>query len=435
MKILVVEDEKHIRQGIVQMLECESFEVDEAESVTTALGCIHDNNCDVILCDHNLPDGDSLDLLRALPQVKPLIVMTAFGDRDLASRVFSAGAYDYVSKPLRFDELFARLHRLEETWTLKQQFQNNQKHNQAYAKFATLGQAAVMKGVQQLIQTASSAPVPVLLQGETGVGKGVVARLIHSMSEAAKQPFIRVNCAAIPQELMESEFFGHVKGAFSGANRERKGLLGSAEKGCLFLDELIELPLMMQSKLLHVLDEHQFRAVGSDKELKFQGRIIAASNVNFEQAITDGRLREDLFFRINTMQITIPPLRERTVDIVPLAHHLLGEITEAWGMPKACLSDIQGQWLESQAWAGNVRQLRNTLERAVLMGGCPQLCFSEMSSPHVVKKQSLHQACSDFEQAYIQQIIKANDGDKVKASHDLAISLSSLYRKMERSHS
>jgi len=433
MRILVVEDEKHIRQGIVQMLESENFEVCEAESVASALAFAHDETCDVVLCDHHLPDGESFDVLSGLPEKNPppLIMMTAFGNRGLASQAFAAGAYDYVAKPIRFDELVVRLQRLEEKLVLRQRVYESDKDIRDSGELAVLGKSAAMKEIQGSIQTSASAHVPVLLQGETGVGKGVVARLIHSLSDAKEQPFIRVNCAAIPKDLVESELFGHVKGAFSGAEHERKGLFVSAGKGTLFLDELVELPLVMQSKLLHVLDEHCFRPVGSDKEVVFQGRVIAASNIDFEQAVEDGRFREDLYFRLNIMQITIPPLRQRMDDLIPLTQRLLRQICDAWGRNLLELDNEQIVWLESQPWRGNVRELRNVLERAVLLGDESTLKLPDMEPPFASGTLSLSDACRSFERRYIQHILHQNKGDKAVAAKQLGIAVSSLYRKIE----
>jgi len=433
MKVLVVEDEKHIRQGIVKMLESEGLEVFEADSVTSALSLVHNDIFDALLCDHHLPDGDSFDVLHGLPKKNPppLIMMTAFGNRDLASQAFAAGAYDYVSKPIRFDELFARLQRIEKQLILRQRIHESDEDVRDRGELAILGESASMQQVQALIQTSASARVSVLLQGETGVGKGIVARLIHSLSEFKDEPFIRVNCAAIPTELIESELFGHKKGAFSGAEHERKGLLTSAGKGTLFLDELVELPLAMQSKLLHVLDEHCFRPVGSDKEVSFHARVIAASNIDFAKAVKDGRFREDLYFRLNIMQITIPPLRQRTDDLVPLTNRLLSQICEAWGRNKVALDNEQIVWLESQPWRGNVRELRNVLERALLLGNESTLKLPAVEQSFISEALSLSDACRAFEQRYIQRVLDQNKGDKTKTAQTLGIALSSLYRKSD----
>jgi len=433
MRLLVVEDEKYIRKGIVEMLESEGFEVCEAESVTSALSILHSETIDAVLCDHHLPDGESFDVLLGLPNKSPppLIMMTAFGNRELASKAFAAGAYDYVAKPIRFDELFARLGRLEEQLTLHRRISESENEFRSRGELAVLGASQPMQEVRHFIEKSRGNQVSVLLQGETGVGKGVVARLLHSLSHASKEPFVRVNCAAIPKELMESELFGHKKGSFSGADSNRKGLLATAGKGTLFLDELTELPLSMQSKLLHVLDERSFRPVGDDKEHPFQARVIAASNYDFKQAVKDGCFREDLYFRLNVMQLSIPPLRQRGDDIVPLAYRLLGQICTEWGRLQPNITSAQELWLESQAWPGNVRELRNALERALLMGSEGRLEFSNMQGMEGGGELSLADACHAFEQRYIKQMIQKFENDKTIAARTLGIGLSTLYRKLE----
>jgi len=433
MKLLVVEDEKHIRRGIVEMLESEGFETCEADSVTSALSLLHNEVVDAVLCDHHLPDGESFDVLFGLPEknAPALMMMTAFGNRELASQAFAAGAYDYVSKPIRFDELFARLQRLEEKLILRSRISESENELQSRGELAVLGSSSVMREVRHFIEKAGASQVSILLQGETGVGKGMVARLLHSLSHVKDQPFVRVNCASIPSELMESELFGHKKGAFSSADSNRKGLLSTAGKGTLFLDELLELPLSMQSKLLHVLDERSFRPVGDDKEHPFQARVIAASNIDFEQAAKDGRFREDLYFRLNVMQLSIPPLRQREGDIVPLAYRLLTKICTEWGRSQPEITPEQGLWLETQTWPGNVRELRNALERALLLGSEGSLKFSNMQDVHEWRELGLTDACYAFEQRYIKQVIKKSGGDKAIAAQTLGIGLSTLYRKLE----
>ncbi len=431
MKLLIVEDEKFIRQGIVEMLLEEGFDVEEAASVTEALACVNTGDFDAILCDNFLPDGEGFDVLKSIQGSDiALILMTSFGNRELASRAFEAGAYDYVAKPIRFDELLARLQRLQEKLLLRNKVSESEKVVQNQGELAVLGSSDKMKEVQNLIEMSSTSPVPVLLQGETGVGKGVVARLLHSLSNRKDKPFVRINCAAIPAELLESELFGHKKGAFSGADSDRKGLLATAAQGTLFMDELIELPLAMQSKLLHVLDEKCFRPVGGDKEVPFQARVIAASNVDFEQAVQDGKFREDLYFRLNVMKIYIPALRERGSDIIPLAHRLLAQICKEWSRDTPELSLNQSSWLEVQDWRGNVRELRNTLERALLLGQ-GGLLFSDMDEASTRNELPLMEACHDFEMQYIKRMIHHCDGDKAVAAQKLGVGLSTLYRKLD----
>lgn len=434
MKLLVVDDELHIREGIIELLkEEEGFEIGEAGSVTDALSWLRSEQFDAVLCDNYLPDGEGFDVLTALAgkDSPAFIMMTSFGNRELASKAFEAGAYDYVAKPIRFDELLARLQRLQEKLSLRRRVTESEEDFRNRGELAVLGFSAPMQEVQHLIQKSGLGRVPVLLQGETGVGKGVVARLLHSLSDSKEQPFIRINCAAIPAELLESELFGHKKGAFSGAERDRKGLLASAGKGTLFLDELIELPLSMQSKLLHVLDEHCFRPVGDDTEHPFHARVIAASNYDFEQAVKDGRFREDLYFRLNVMKICIPPLRQRGGDIIPLANRLLSQICTEWSRNKPEITPAQSLWLESQPWPGNVRELRNYLERALLLGSEDELQFPDMQDLGGSDELSLVDACHAFERRYIERIIQNSGGDKTAAARKLGVGLSTLYRKLE----
>jgi len=314
---------------------------------------------------------------------------------------------------------------------LRHRIQESEKEFQDRGELATLGVSTAMQHVQYFIEKAGASPVPILLQGETGVGKGMVARLLHSRSPMKDQPFVRVNCAAIPHELLESELFGHKKGAFSGADQHRQGLFASAGKGTVFLDELVDLPLNMQSKLLHVLDERTLRPVGDDKEYPFHARVIAASNYDFEQAVKDGKFREDLYFRLNVMPLSIPPLRERTGDVVPLAHRLLSQICSEWGRNTPELTPDQCVWLESQTWRGNVRELRNVLERGLLMGDEQHLEFSDATNINVSEALKLADACHDFEKRYIQQMIEKASGDKAKAAKMLGIGMSTLYRKLD----
>lgn len=432
MKLLVVEDEQYIRQGIVELLREEGFDTVEASTVSQALACLDSGNIDAVLCDNFLPDGEGFDVLHAIEgSGVALILMTAFGNRDLASRAFAAGAYDYVAKPIRFDELLARLQRLQEKLLLREKVNESEQHVQHQGELAVLGASESMQAVQYLIQKSSASAVPVLLQGETGVGKGVVARLLHSLSNRSAQPFVRINCAAIPTELLESELFGHKKGAFSGADSDRKGLLTTAAKGTLFMDELIELPMAMQSKLLHVFDEKCFRPVGGDEELPFQARVIAASNVDFEQAVAAGRFREDLYFRLNVMKINIPALRDRGGDITPLAYRLLDQICHEWSRQAPKMTAEQLSWLETQPWYGNVRELRNTLERALLLGTDDTLLFSDMGKPQEGYELPLAEACHVYEKQYIKRMIQGCGGDKAVAAEKLGIGLSTLYRKLD----
>jgi len=434
MKLLIVEDEPHIRQGIVEVLNEEEVETGEAGSVTEALAYYSDEQPDAVLCDIYLPDGDGFDVLTALcqqPVPVPCILMTSFGDRDLAVRALTAGAYDYVAKPLRFDELLARLRRLEEQQVMRQRLKEAESDTRTKGELAVLGNSRAMQRVRRLLEKGATSRIPVLIQGETGVGKGLVARLLHSIGRDNDQPFVRVNCAAIPKDLMESELFGHKRGAFSGADRDRAGLLAEAGKGTLFLDEIGELPPAMQAKLLHVLDEHTFRPVGGTKEQAFRARVIAASNRDLREEVERNEFREDLYYRLDVLNIRIPPLRERREDIVPLANRLLAELAEETAAPLRTLSPEQGMQLQEQAWPGNVRELRNTLEKALLLSNDGQLVLSTPQEWSGESELTLAQAVARFESSLIHQVIHECEGDKAMAARRLGIGLSSLYRKLE----
>ncbi len=434
MKILIVEDELHIRQGVMEVLSEEGYGVLEAVSLQTAYDQLEDKSIDAILSDIRLPDGDGFDLLRTLKAQNnpvPCILMTAFGNRDLASQALMEGAYDYVAKPLRFDELMARLERLEEKLSMRCQIQQAESDIRARGKLAILGDSSPMREVRSLIEKAATFPSPVMIEGETGVGKGLVARLLHSTSHYHNQPFVRLNCAAIPRDLMESELFGHKRGAFSGANRDREGLLATADKGTLFLDEIGELPTVMQTKLLHVLDEHRFRPVGSTKEQNFRARVIAASNHDFKKMVMEGIFRQDLYYRLDVLNIHIPPLRKRHEDIIPLSIRLLKQLCEEMAQPCPELSQEQRLWLQSQEWPGNVRELCNTLEKSLLLSAGRNFTLPFQQALPTGSTLTLDSVTKNFERSLIQQTITSCHGDKTEAARRLDIGVSTLYRKLE----
>jgi len=282
MLVLIIEDEPHIRKGIAEMLNDEGYPVLEAETLQQGMQMIDQESPDAILSDINLPDGDGFSVLQYCNTQHidiPVIFMTAFGNRELAIQAISQGAYDYITKPVRFDELFARLHRLKEMQSLKGQVQRKASRKQEESQLAILGDSKPMKMVRKIAEKAMASDAPILITGETGTGKGLLAKLIHTSSTRKDQPFIGINCASIPETLLESELFGYRKGAFTGADRNKKGLFEEAAEGTLFLDEIGEMPLALQAKLLHVLDDGVFRPLGSTRDQQFKGRIVAATNV------------------------------------------------------------------------------------------------------------------------------------------------------------
>ncbi|MDQ6950909.1 MAG: sigma-54 dependent transcriptional regulator [Mariprofundales bacterium] len=433
MKLLIVEDEAVIRRSIAARMEEEGVEVRQAAGVSAALEVMRIDAVDAVLCDVHLPDGDGFDLLRAfkgMADPPPCILMTAFGNRDIASRALQEGALDYVAKPLRFDELLARLQRLEEELRLKQRLHETRSSNMAQGELAMLGDSQRMEQVRSSVRQVATGHSTVLLEGETGVGKGVIARLLHNLSAGAERPFVRVNCAAIPEALIESELFGHKRGAFTGAEQDKPGLLAEAEGGTLFLDEIGDLPLHLQAKLLHVLDDRHFRPLGAVKEQQFSARVVAATNVGIAQRIAEGRFRQDLFYRLNVMHIVVPPLRQRSEDIVPLAMRLTAELCEQWGRKIPQVASEQWMWLETQPWPGNARELRNTIERAMMVCASDQPLLFHHGATDALS-HGLNEVVRAFERRYIRQTIVDCGDDKVKAAARLGVGVSTLYRKLE----
>ncbi len=427
MLILIIEDEARIRAGIAEMLVDEDYQVLEAGTLHQGMQLIDQESPDAILSDINLPDGDGFSVLQYCNTQKldmPVIFMTAFGNRDMAIQAISQGAYDYITKPIRFDELFARLHRLKEMQLFKGQVQRKASRKQEESQLATLGDSEPMKMVRKIAEKATSSDAPILITGETGVGKGLLAKLIHISDGRKELPFISINCASIPENLLESELFGFRKGAFTGADRNKKGLFEEAAEGTLFLDEIAEMPGQLQAKLLHVLDDGTFRPLGSTKDQKFRGRIIAATNVSPRDMIEDKGFRNDLYYRLSVLTIEIPPLRDRPEDLLPLAERLYRELALDMGRQPAALPMALVQKIQQQSWPGNVRQLRNYLERSLIFEE-DQHGGGDIASP------SLADALQQFESDWIRRTIDDCDGDKSLASRRLGIGLSTLYRKLE----
>ncbi|MDQ6986199.1 MAG: sigma-54 dependent transcriptional regulator [Mariprofundaceae bacterium] len=427
MLILVIEDEKHIRAGIVEMLTDEGYEVLEAEGVDQAIAYIDQEMPAVVLSDINLPDGDGFRILhycKSLNLSCAVLLMTAYGSRELAIQAITEGADDYITKPIQFDELFARLHQLSEMQSLRGQVHRKATRKLEESKLAILGESEAMKAVRRIAEKAAGSDAPVLITGETGVGKGLLAKLIHASSPRNEKQLIGINCASIPESLLESELFGYRKGAFTGADQNKKGLFEEAGDGTLFLDEIGDMPMQLQAKLLHVLDDGGFRPLGSTKNQKFRGRIIAATNVRPQQLMKGKKFREDLYYRLSVLTIEIPPLRNRPEDILPLAERIFLELSADMGRTDGSLPTMVAHQVQQQPWLGNVRQLRNFLERTLILddgaNGGDEAC-----------EPTLADALRNFEMAWIRRAIDECDGDKAAAAKRLGIGVSTLYRKME----
>ena len=361
-KALIIDDEPDISELLAITLERMGIECKTAEDVHTALSLLKKEHFQLCLTDMHLPDGSGLDIVQHIqknyPQT-PVAVITAYGSTEMAVTVLKAGAFDFVSKPVEL----SRLRDLVRN-ALKLSGQHRPKEDYEQR---LLGQSSVMLELKETIRKLARSQAPVYISGESGTGKEVVARLIHDLSPRAEKPFIPVNCGAIPSELMESEFFGHKKGSFTGATEDKIGLFQAANEGTLFLDEVADLPISMQVKLLRAIQEKTIRPIGHAKEIPVNIRLLSATHKDLAAEVTAGRFRQDLFYRINVIQARIPALRERGDDITLLANTFLARLSDEWGIDAPNLSTTSRAALKHYPFFGNVRELQNILERALTL--------------------------------------------------------------------
>ncbi len=364
--ILVVDDDEHVQALLERIFEREGFDVVRASSGAEGLAALPSHPIDVVLLDLHLPDQDGLSVLskmRVDEHDQPVLMMSGEGTVESAVRATQLGAVDFLQKPLVRERVLVTISNVMRLERLRRE-------NEALAHDSTrglIGTSRAMRGVLHMIEKAAPTEGRVLITGENGTGKELVARAIHESSRRADHAFIKLNCAAIPRDLIESELFGHEQGAFTGATRTRRGKFELADEGTLFLDEIGEMPTEMQAKVLRVLQEGEFERVGGDRTLSVDVRVVAATNRNLEQMIEDGRFRQDLYYRLNVIHIRTPPLRERKEDIPELAHHFVARAAERNGSPAV---ELHGRALEALArhdYPGNVRELQNLVERLVIM--------------------------------------------------------------------
>ncbi len=368
-KILVIDDERSIRNAIKEILEFEKYEVVLAADGFEGLAMIEQTEFDVILCDVKMPGKDGMEVLHEAMKITdtPFIVISGHGNIELAVKAIKNGAFDYIAKPLDLNRLLITLRnaldkgRLElETRKLRKKVSN---------KYVMIGESDSMLQLRTLIQKVGPTQARVFIMGENGTGKELVARAIHEASSRAKSPFIEVNCAAIPSELIESQLFGHEKGSFTSAIKQRKGDFELANGGTLFLDEIGDMSLSAQAKVLRALQENKIIRVGGEKEIPVDVRIIAATNKNVKEEIANSNFREDLYHRLSVILIEVAPLRNRKKDIPILTDYFLAEIADAQGKKKTEISDEALAALQEKKWSGNIRELRNVVERLVILAG------------------------------------------------------------------
>jgi len=446
LNVLVIDDEPAAREILAAAVSKAGYSVDTAADVAEATAKLAQGDVDVALCDIQMPDGHGIELLkrsRASGIDTAFVMVTAFASVETAVEALRAGAFDYIVKPVRHAEVLHRLSQVEALSGLREEnklLRKAVRESKPLYPFISTGMLKVNRLVDKVAPTDST----VLITGESGTGKGVVARTIHERNERREGPFLSVNCGAIPDQLLESEFFGHTKGAFTGADRAKKGLFLEADRGTLFLDEISELPLHMQTKLLHVIEDKEVRPLGSGQARHVDARIIAATNRNLLQCVNQGRFREDLYFRLSIFEIPIPPLRERPDDISGLIQFILRANERTRGTTQALELDPEAEEiLLGHGWPGNVRELENVITRACILVEGNSISVDDLPSEMTkavpgrnpaktenAANGSLRDQRRKFEAEVVRRAINDAGGDRKLAARRLKISLSSLYGKL-----
>lgn len=450
-KILVVDDEPRILLLLKGLLTNAGYAVETAKDGESALAAFRRGETDIVITDLRMTPMDGMQLFREIHKLKPetpVILLTAYASVETAITAMREGVFDYLTKPFKVDDMTACLKRAEE---------NIQKHRSVATTVAVdeperyrfedfIATSDAMQQVCETIQKVAPTSVTVLINGESGTGKEVIARTIHKSSARAGKPWVAVNCAALPENLLESEMFGHVKGAFTGAYADKEGLFEAANGGTLFLDEISSMPLILQGKLLRVLQEREIRRVGGTKDIPVDVRVIAASNTNLEQAVVEGTFRSDLYYRFAVVTIDIPPLRKRTDDIMPLVRHFIRqELGKDQPLPAVAAEAMRV--LTNYSWPGNVRELENAIRHAMtfwqqgeisadllpskIRNYVPTAEATDAALPSAASGDaSLKSFIRQKEREYISHILAETNGDKEKAAEALKVNLSTLYRKL-----
>ncbi|CAH8281623.1 DNA-binding NtrC family response regulator [Mariniflexile fucanivorans] len=371
-KILIIEDEAAIRRVLVKILseENESYQVEEAEDGLVGIGKIKNDDYDLVLCDIKMPKMDGVEVLEATKKIKPeipMVMISGHGDLDTAVNTMRLGAFDYISKPPDLNRL---LNTVRNALDKKELVVENKLLKKKVSKnFEMIGESDAISHIKDIIEKVAQTDARVLITGPNGTGKELVAHWLHQKSERANGPMIEVNCAAIPSELIESELFGHVKGAFTSAVKDRAGKFEAANSGTIFLDEIGDMSLPAQAKVLRALQESRIQRVGSDKDIKVNVRVVAATNKDLKKEIAEGRFREDLYHRLAVILIQVPALNDRRDDIPLLVNHFTEKIAGEQGTSKKAFSDKAIKLLQDYDWTGNIRELRNVVERLIILGG------------------------------------------------------------------
>ncbi len=441
--ILVVDDDLEMRELVHDVLKDRGHQITTAGSGQEALTLLADGGYAVVLTDLRMKGMEGTELLTEIKRLYPdigVILMTAFGSVETAVEAMKRGASDYLTKPVKSEEIIRVVERAVREAALRREVRRLRKEvHTEYSFHQILGKSKAIQVVFDLIRRVADSPTNVLITGESGTGKELVAKAIHYNSDRKEAPFVPVNCAAIPEQLLESELFGHMRGAFTDAKMDKRGLFEEAQKGTVFLDEISELPLMLQAKILRAIQEKEIRRVGATKPISVDVRIIAATNLNLNEEVKAKRFREDLYYRLNVIELKLPPLRERREDIPLLVDAFLKKCGEARGKAMKGVSESALAMLMDYGWPGNVRELENVIERAVTLGlgekispdDLPQAVQGARGDRRVLdeaaeKTLPLH----EIEKEYIKKILEKTGGNKYQAAHALGIDRKTLYRKL-----
>lgn len=449
-RILIIDDEENVRYMLQLTLENEGYEAQGAEDGHEGIRLFEDDPFDVVICDVKMPGFSGLDVLRAIMQLAPqtpVIMMSAYGTIEAAIEAMKQGAYDYVMKPFKQDEMLLTLRKAEERERLRRENQRLRQQVEKQYQFANIiGKSPKMQEIFRKIEKIRDYKTTVLIQGESGTGKELVAHAIHYTGNRKDFPFMPVNCGAIPHDLMESELFGHARGAFTGAVQQKSGMIAEADQGTLFLDEIGELPIALQVKLLRFLQEGEIRGVGQNRSISVDVRVIAATSRKLDEAVDQGDFRQDLYYRLHVVPLHLPPLRERPDDIPALAEHFVRKHARALGKPVPAILPETMKILMEAEWKGNVRELENALERTLVMTDSsgltpdclpPELMRQESDlvvniPPHrVAMKPVMRELTVLAEQELIQRALAQTDNNRTQAAKLLEISHRALMYKIK----
>ena len=438
-RILIVDDEPGVRFGIRDFLELQGYEIDEAENCREAQDLFRSSRPDVVIADYMMTDGTALDLLPRLKEINPdtpLLILTAHGSIDLAVRAIKEGAEQFLTKPLELPALAMILKRLLENQRNrhKQLASRSRQVRQAVDPF--IGESPKIRALAEQARKVLATESPLLILGETGSGKGVLARWLHENSPRAEEAFVDLNCAGLTRELLETELFGHEKGAFTSATASKQGLFEVAHRGTIFLDEIGDVDLQIQPKLLKVLEDKRFRRLGDVRDRQVDVRLIAATHQDLGKLVREKRFRDDLYFRVSTIPLAFPPLRERVEDIPTVAHYLLEKVAADLGRGEIRLEPESIKALQSYSWPGNIRELRNVIERAVLLSEERTITIKDLQfdghsgsrAPYLDTNLTL----SELERQHIERVLQEEQGRVEKAALRLGIPRSSLYQKLKK---